>query len=119
MKKSNRPLTFAALIAAGTMCLTGCNPPVQQTEDPEVDVYGPPPLVTEESKPEYTDPPLVLDGEVAIDDDYYDENGAFVDREQYDENGKRIDETTVPESKNHTENEVCVYGPPEDFKKNE
>ena len=53
----------------------------------------------ESSKPEYTDPPLVLDGEVAIDDSYYDENG---------------NETTEPTDSGFGphENEVCVYGPP-------
>lgn len=98
MKKSKKPLTFAALVATGALTLTGC---INPTEETEVDVYGPPPteMVTESSKPEYTDPPLILDGEVAIDDSYYDENG------------NETTETTKP-TKGPYDQEVCVYGPP-------
>lgn len=98
MKRSKKPLTFVALLASA-VGLTGCIPPA---EDPEVDVYGPPPTeVTESSKPEYTDPPLILDGEVAIDDTYYDENG---------------NEATEPTNSSFGphDNEVSVYGPPRD-----
>lgn len=96
MKRSNKPLTFIALLASA-IGLTGCVPPA---EDPEVDVYGPPSTeVTESSKPEYIDPPLVLDGEVAIDDSYYDENG--------NETTESTDSDFGPHS-----DEVCVYGPP-------
>lgn len=63
MKRSKKPLTFTALaLAVGTTFgLVGCVPP----EAPEVDVYGPP-IDIQESKPEETEPPLSLEGDVAI-----------------------------------------------------
>ena len=50
MKRSTKALTFAAVAAAG-LAVSGCwrdfvavyGPPPDETDGPEVDVYGPPP----------------------------------------------------------------------------
>lgn len=90
MKKSKKPLTFASLLAAGALTLTGCVHPTP-TEETEVDVYGPPPDSTIEQNID------IPESETSV--------------SETEESKQEVTEPTNTSLGPH-DHEVCVYGPP-------
>lgn len=93
MKRSTKILTFAALMAASTLSVSGCVDPISKIE--EQCVYGPPPDSTIEQNMD------ILASETSIAET----------SETTEESKQEITESTDKDFGPH-ENEVCVYGPP-------
>lgn len=89
MKRSTKLLTFAALMAASTLSVSGCIHPTP-TEETEVDVYGPPPDSTIEQSID------IPESETSV---------------TTEESKQEVTEPTDTSLGPH-EHEVCVYGPP-------
>jgi len=88
MKRSTKLLTFAALMTASTLSVSGCVDPIKQWE--EQCVYGPPPDSTIEQNID------ILESETSV---------------ATEESKQGFTEPTDTGLGPH-EHEVCVYGPP-------
>lgn len=91
MKKLTKLLTFAALMTASTLSVSGCVDPISKIE--EQCVYGPPPDSTIEQNISASETSIAETSEIT------------------EESKQEITESTDEGFGPH-ENEVCVYGPP-------